>query len=220
MPPKLKLVYFNTKGIAEVSRIILVIAGVDFEDYRYPIDIHDGEYKKHEFDTDKKSGLFEKSMGKLPYLEIKEKNEIVVIPQSKAIERFLAKKCNYMGKTDLEEARIDSICECIRDIKDDYKKLSHYQKLRTDEEKDNYFTVQLKNDLLALVKLMDTEGPYAVGNHLSLVDICIYCLVTVTFDDHKELIYSIAGRIPKIRDIVIKVSNIRSVREWTKKYPV
>ncbi len=220
MSPKLKLVYFNTKGIAEVSRIVLVIAGVDFEDYRYPLETHNGQHKKDEFDADKKSGLLEKSMGKLPYLEIKEKNEIVVIPQSNTIERFLAKKCNYMGKTDLEEAKIDSLCECIRDIKEDYKKLSHCQILSTDKEKDDYFTVQLKNDLMALVKLMDTESLYAVGDHLSLVDICIYCLVTVTFVEHKELMYNVAGRIPKIRDIVIKISNIKAVREWTKKYPV
>jgi hypothetical protein len=35
---KLKLVYFDTKGIAETSRLILKISGINFEDIRYAID--------------------------------------------------------------------------------------------------------------------------------------------------------------------------------------
>jgi glutathione S-transferase len=200
MSPKLKLVYFNTKGLAEVSRLILKISGIDFEDYRY------SETKKDEYEKDKNNGLFDKSMGKLPYLEIKEKNELYVIPQSKAIERFLAKKCNLMGKSDLEEAKIDSLCECIRDIGEEYKKL---------QDKDDL--TQLKSKLISFSNLLDPEGPYSVGSHLSLVDISIYCLVTVTF---KKQMFDIVGRIPKLRDVVIKISNISVIREWTKIYPV
>jgi glutathione S-transferase len=224
MSTKLKLIYFNTKDLAETSRILLKIAGVDFEDYRYPLEIINADehiYKKTEFDTDKKAGLFDKSMGKLPILEIKEQYKTVTISQSKAIERFLAKKCNYMGKTDTDEARIDAICESIRDIKDGFKNLSHYQKLRTDEEKDNYFTLQLKKELVDLTKLMDhDESPYVIGSRLSLADISIYCLITITFNIHRDIVYNIAGRIPKIRDCIIKIANIPEVREWTKQYPI
>ena len=35
MAPKIKLIYFNTKGRAEQIRIILAYTGVEFEDFRF-----------------------------------------------------------------------------------------------------------------------------------------------------------------------------------------
>jgi hypothetical protein len=82
MSPKIKLVYFDTKGLAEPSRLLLKMAGVNFEDYRYPFQVINASkhlYNKPEFDSDKKAGLFEKSMGKLPFLEIKESDKKVIM---------------------------------------------------------------------------------------------------------------------------------------------
>ena len=36
----LKLNYFNGKGIAETSRMLLAAAGVEYEDFRYPLTIN------------------------------------------------------------------------------------------------------------------------------------------------------------------------------------
>ena len=33
----LKLNYFNGRGMAETSRLILAAAGADYEDFRYPL---------------------------------------------------------------------------------------------------------------------------------------------------------------------------------------
>lgn len=221
----LKLVYFDTKGNAETSRLILKISGVNFEDFRYPLEVVNSDsenlYRKPEFDRDVKLGLLEKSMNKLPYLEIKKSDKIDILLQSKSIERYLAKKYDLMGKTLYEEAKIDSICECVRDIHEEYKKLSNYQKLKSDREKNNYFTIKLKDELEKLTSILDPENtPYSVGERLSLADISIYVLITVLFNDHKSIVFDVAGRIKKIRNIVIKVSNLSAVREWTRKYPV
>ena len=67
------------------------------------------------------------SLNKLPYLEV----DGVTFPQSKAIERFLARRFNMMGENELDAARIDSICECVRDFKDMYQKV----RALSDEEK-------------------------------------------------------------------------------------
>jgi glutathione S-transferase len=207
---ELTLVYFDAKGLAETSRILLALAQVDYSDKRYPIEIVDPVkhiYVRDEFDQDKKAGAFDKSMGKLPMLIINENFTTVKIPQSKAIERYISKRYGLMGNDLLEEAKIDAVCECIRDIKD------RYQKVRsgTDEEKANYFNNVLPNEFYDLAKVLDVDTKYAVGNKLSLADVSIYCLVT-QFYDNKEPAKNAAANIPRIRDIVIRVASRPEIR--------
>jgi hypothetical protein len=54
---ELTLVYFNARGLAETSRILLALAQVDYVDKRYPIEIVDPVkhiYVRDEFEADKK----------------------------------------------------------------------------------------------------------------------------------------------------------------------
>ena len=37
----MKLVYFNGRGLAEISRMVLAIGGEEYKDVRYPIKIID-----------------------------------------------------------------------------------------------------------------------------------------------------------------------------------
>jgi hypothetical protein len=46
------------------------------------------------------------------------------IPQSKAIERFLAKKFGFFGKNEVDAALIDAFSEQIRDININYNQVS------------------------------------------------------------------------------------------------
>lgn len=209
---ELTLVYFNARGLAETSRILLALAQVDYTDQRYPLEIVDPIkhiYVRDEFDADKKSGKFDKSMGKLPILRVTENGHTTEIPQSKAIERYISKRYGLMGNGLLEEAKIDAVCECIRDIKD------RYQKVRsgTDEEKANYFSNLLPSEFADLVRVLDHDTKYAVGNRLSLADVSIYCLVT-QFYDNKDSVKNIAASIPRIRDIVIRVASRPEVRVY------
>ena len=55
----MKLTYFNIRGLAETSRILLAIMGQDYEDFRYPLNIIDlatFNMEKTEFDAAKKEG--------------------------------------------------------------------------------------------------------------------------------------------------------------------
>jgi glutathione S-transferase len=209
---ELTLVYFNARGLAETSRILLALAQVDYTDKRYPIEIIDPVkhiYVRDEFDQDKKAGVFDKSMGKLPILRVSEEYTVTEIPQSKAIERYISKRYGLMGSNLLEEAKIDAVCECIRDIKD------RYQKVRsgTDEEKANYFSNVLPVEFADLAKVLDTDTKYAIGNKLSLADVSIYCLVT-QFYDNKDPAKNTAANIPRIRDIVMRVASRPEVRVY------
>ena len=51
----MKLVYFNGRGLAETSRILLAIAGAEYEDFRYPLEVRDWathDFVKAEFDAE------------------------------------------------------------------------------------------------------------------------------------------------------------------------
>lgn len=210
----IKLTYFNAKGLAEVSRILLALAQVDYVDYRYPIDVIDPvnhEYKRELFDHDKSTGKLDSSMGKLPVLEITDKRgNHVVIPQSKAIERYLSKKYGFMGTNLLEEARIDSICECVRDIKEHYAKMNFSQQLEYFHDGGVF-----EKELHSLVNVLDFSSKFAVGSSLSLADVSIYSLIT----HHKPEALEIAGKNARIRDIVMKVASRPEVVVWMQKRP-
>ena len=138
----MKLTYFNVRGLAETSRILLAIGGEEYEDFRYPLEVVDmtkHEMVKKEFDQDKLEGKLVSSLNKVPFLDV----EGVIIPQSKAIERYLARRFNLMGDTDLQSAQIDSICECVREFKDMYQKVRAKPEDEKSDAMNEWFTVTL-----------------------------------------------------------------------------
>ena len=74
---QMKLTYFNLKGRAELSRLILAEAGVDYEDCRLERDEW-AQFKERSFAP----------FGQLPVLEV----DGVVVAQSNSISRFLARR--------------------------------------------------------------------------------------------------------------------------------
>jgi hypothetical protein len=89
---KIKLVYFDAKGVVEMTRIMFKISGVDFEDSRFSIKVKEGG----EFAVAKETGVLQANMDRAPVLLVGD----VSIGQSKAIERYVAKTCNMMGNGD------------------------------------------------------------------------------------------------------------------------
>jgi hypothetical protein len=49
----LQLVYFNARGVVEVSRTLLALGKVEYEDFRYPINFSD--FSRPEYDAAKVS---------------------------------------------------------------------------------------------------------------------------------------------------------------------
>ena len=125
---KIRLVYFNARGRAELSRLILAQAGQEYEDVRIskdewpamkPGNTYKDEWPKDEFLLDCQNILNNISFvlvdmpgGQLPVLEIDGEK----IGQSITIARFLANKFHLTGKTEIEKAKADMILDCIQDI--------------------------------------------------------------------------------------------------------
>jgi glutathione S-transferase len=229
----MKLTYFNGRGLAEISRLIFAAAGVDFEDNRYPLTVLDWatfKMERKEFDEDKASGKLWQSLDKLPFLEV----EGEVVSQSKSIERFLASKFDMMGSTPLEAAKIDSLCEWVRDFKDMYQKVRNASADEKEEAKSKFFGETLPERLLAFDKILavtsfetntesvftftGNEQLYAVGNKLSLADIVIYAFLVEFFDD-KELAQKAYETCDKLKAVVNTVSNVEGIQKWLETRP-
>ena len=213
----LTLNYFNGRGLAETSRLILAVVDKKYKDFRYPLEVIDWKtynMVRKEFDEDKASGKLWKSMGKLPFLEV----DGQVISQSKSIERYLARRFKLMGDTNEEGALIDSYCEYIRDFK------TAYQTVRKAENKEEamakWFGETLPEKLSSFEKILcentdfqTSSERFSVGNKLSLADIVIYSFL-VDFFDNKEGVKKSFEQCKTLRNIVNTVSNNPNIKNW------
>ena len=210
----MKLVYFNGRGLAEISRILLAIGGEEYEDFRYPLEVIDfskHEMVKEEFDKDKADGKLVSSLNKVPYLDV----DGTIIPQSKSIERFLSRRFSMMGENELEALRIDSICECIRDFKDAYQSVRKAD--NKEQAMNEWFTKTLVEKLGLLENIVDGEG-YSVGKKLSLSDVVMFAFITQFFDN-KEASMNATLASPKIRSVIENVSTVPQLVSWIEKRP-
>ena len=100
-----KLVYFNARGVCENTRIMLAIANVQYEDFRFPVDFK--TFARPEFDAAKADGkTLVGNMGRAPVLQLPNGK---TIGQSKTIERFIAAKHGFLGSDEIEAALVDMV---------------------------------------------------------------------------------------------------------------
>tara|TARA_B110000967_G_C18861001_1_gene549925 strand:- start:774 stop:1439 length:666 start_codon:yes stop_codon:yes gene_type:complete len=215
---KMKLVYFNGRGLAETSRIILALNDAKYEDFRYPLKIIDWathNMERAEFLKDKSDNKLLMSLNKLPFLEV----DGEVLSQSKTIERFLGRKFNMMGDTDISAGRIDALCEYVRDFKDVYQSV---RKLPEDEKVDGlnkWFNETLLEKLELLENILCNEHEhFSVGTRISLADVVLYAFITQFFDD-KEVVLKSTKNSPKLRKIVEYVGSLDQIKSWIKRRP-
>jgi glutathione S-transferase len=158
-PPSIKIVYYDAKGRAEITRLVLAAGGIKWEEEV----IDDAKWK-----TEKEKTPF----GQLPVMEVNGKR----FAQSLAMANFAAREAGLYGKNNLEALQIDQVIQLGNDLlnvavqafheKDEAKKaeqLKHF----TEVDAPKYFALYEK-------LLKDNGTGYFVGNSLSLADIFIY----------------------------------------------
>jgi len=107
------LYYLDGRGLAEHVRNLFAVAGVQFEDKRYPVQREDdGTMVWPEVQADAAAGVLDCNCGRVPILKTAEGT----IGGSKAVARYVASAHGLAGSTPLEAATIDSICECVYDM--------------------------------------------------------------------------------------------------------
>ena len=88
-PSSLTLKYFDARGAAETTRVLLAIGGIAYKDHRYAIG---PGFEAPEFKADKESGALALNLGRAPLLLTDEG----AIGQSKAMERYVASQAGLM----------------------------------------------------------------------------------------------------------------------------
>jgi len=209
---KYKLYYFDTRGRAEIIRLILTQAGQPFDDIRYG---HD-EFKEHH-----KHAMTLEQMPVLEIISNKHQQEPFKLPQSLTIARYLAKEFDLAGKTNLQQAHVDSIVDTMMDLSQQFViKVLHAQDPEKREISKQEFLIkdlpQQFQNLEILVKMYnDGRGPYFIGEQLTWADLMFYSMAAhlpeLTSDE------TILDKYPKLQQIYQYVKEQPNIIEYVKK---
>ena len=222
-PANLELKYFDGRGVVETSRVILALAEAEYTDTRF--EIAPGSFDAPEFKKAKESGDLDANLGRAPLLVV----DGAPIGQSKAIERFLAKKFGFMGDSEIEAAQIDCIAEHCRDIKDAQAKkgFSMFTRDKTDEEKAELKKEWYETDMPAMMEKLEkavalTSGKsgYAVGEKITYADIAIFSLIKdPMIKSEQEACVKAAENCALLLTIADKIASESNVSKWIESRP-
>jgi glutathione S-transferase len=195
-----KLIYFNFRGRAEISRLLFSLANQNYEDKRIELEEWP-EFKKHT--------PFEK----LPILEVHEEGTTYTIAQSIAIARFLANRFNLAGRDELEKAQADMIIDQLTDILNVLVKVYN-------ENKDDKLILALKeavneivpNMLLPIesILLANKNGNgFLVGNSLTYADLRLMYFYDSLRDD-QSIVFK---KLPHLKEHNDRIRSLPSVAD-------
>jgi len=204
--PTYKLTYFNLIGRGETIRLIFKLAGVEFEDFRI---------ERNEFTPEMKSAT---PFGQLPVLEV----DGVKLCQSNACARYLARKYNLAGKTDLEQAQVDMIADCYEDaVKPMTALFTEKDEGKQAEVKRKYAEEQLPGYLKLLENFLTANhggDKFFVGDEVTWAD--LQFLSFTKWISHLVAVQEPYEKFPKLAALQKRVESIPKIAEWIEKRPV
>lgn len=207
-----KLMYFKTRGRAEVIRTLFAYANVEYEDVRFD------NVDRSEFNAVREQGLL--PYGQVPILEV----DGEILAQSHAIERFLARRFDLMGSGDeFEVARIEGVCEHVADIYNSHSKIKYDKTIDADERAKRFAAffaeyVPAKLELLEKIATANTKAtssPYLVGKRLTLADISVHALL----DAYGEKVSGTVEKLKSIHAVHTLVGELPGVAKWELERP-
>ena len=202
------LKYFDAKGAAETIRFLMALGGAEYTDERYSLDLTKKPPFGEDFRSAQNAGEMASNLDRVPVLIV---GGTKAIGQSKAIERYVARRVGLMGADDIEAAMIDAITEHVRDLKDKYKAA----KKEEDTEKGlaTFFDKTMPDFMEKLEKVLGEEVGCAVGTKISLADVYLSMFITEFFDKKEGAAASISN-CPKISASVAAVATHPAIVAW------
>jgi len=187
-----KLIYFNGRGRAEITRLLFAQAGQKFEDVRYD----HSEWGSHKS---------EMPLGQMPVLEV----DGVKLPQSLTIARYVAKTFNLAGKDNLDQAKADAVVDTIADL---MQKLAPLMFEKDETKKQQGIKTFVQDELPKHMQNLETlqtqfggSGPFFVNNSLSWADL---------------LWLEVSSNLTKLNPSVLdKYQKLKRVRQEVEKQP-
>ena len=201
------LTYFNGRGLAETSRYMFALAGVAYEDQRLQ-----GDSKSQQFQQTKDELPF----GQVPVLQLHGPAG-PLIAQSKAIERFLARRFGFMGGDEVEAAVVDSIGEALVDAR------NAFNKARDDPaEKARFLSTALPAALRFINRVANERSSSAerntlVGSALSLADLQLFHFLSI--HDDQAAVSRAVDPFPIVKASRANVAAQPQIQDWISKRP-
>ena len=161
--PKLELIYFNLRALAEPSQMMLHYAGLKYT-YIMAWDYYGKPWSEAKPDV---------PFGQLPVLVV---NDRAHIWQSGAIVRYLARLMGLLPKDDVLAAQVDSIFEQSQEL---FDPLNPTVNVKTGEEHMKFKTMILRNLPVILNNFarqldLNEEGDYFFGSKPYYCDFSVY----------------------------------------------
>jgi len=197
--PKLELIYFTGRALAESPQMMMRFAGLEYS-YEMAWDYYGKPWSEAKLEV---------AFGQLPVLVV---NDTVHIWQSGAIVRYLAKLTGTMPEDHLLAARVDSVFEQTQEL---FAPLNPTVNIRIGKEHLKFkemflssFPGILKNFARQLEH--SDEGPYFFGSKPYYCDFSAYhhfSLATI-------LQQNILNSYPSIMEFMAEVENLSGVKEY------
>jgi len=172
MSSKPIITYFNVGGRAEVFRLLLEIAGIDYDfvalnNPRFPT-------KNESWTTYKEKNADHLPFGQLPRYQEPGGVDLV---QSCTITRYLAKKHGFNGSNDQEALLIDLYFEGVEDLGNSARILFRFPEEHKAQKSKEFTTETLPKLLGHFTRALNKNNggkSYLVGNKLSYADLGLF----------------------------------------------
>jgi len=199
-----RLHYFNIKGRAELSRMLLTLAGVEFEDVRYAFE--PAKTTGPDFEPLKTSGKL--PFGQVPALEIIRGGQSTFIAQSHSIERYISGLFGFLGTSPEESGLIDSICEGFGDVYQAYSTANRKKNEDKGVALNEFYTSTFPKWLAFFNNFVqkNEDRPHLVGASLSYADVAFFGL-TEAFENPQ----AVNEQIEKFPSLVNVRENVRGL---------
>ena len=199
MAPKVKITYFNLRGRAEPSRLLLAYGGIKYEDCRVTPAFQDP--------TEWQALKPKTPYGSLPLLEW----DGTCIAQSMAVARFIAREVGLAGKCNMESAQIDEIIDAINDMVNAGAR-AFFSKDEAQMKK--HATETIPAGLCNIEKRLECRGgQFLVGNAFSWADLHLFDFCFNLPDK------SCLDKYPKIKNLTERVACIPNIKCWVESRP-
>ena len=166
------LYYFNGRGRAEFTRLLLTVGGIKFEE----TDLN----TKEEFLELKPTLLF----GQLPLLKLDGESFV----QSGAIARALARKFDLYGKTTADQNKVDCYFEGTRDFYTPFIPIGFTTRFDEVVEKSKP-TIEKYLPIYDKLLLGGGEQDYLVGGSLTIADLGLLEVLLAIIDYHGKEVF-------------------------------
>lgn len=218
----MKLTYFNLKGRAELARLILAQAEVEYEDCRISREEWESvkpsksqSVSQSDSCNDDHSHCPATPLGQLPLLEV----EGEVLAQSIAIARYLARQHGLAGKTEIAAAQADMVIDSLADLMGPVAAMMREkEEEKKAEMKRSFSSETLPGWLTSLERLLTRRGgKYFAGGELTWADLAVF-----------NVIENMNGRLadfniqeyPSLEGLTGMVRNLPNINKWLRERPV